>query len=154
VQLGLGSGNIRVWQWTGTNLVDDDGADRWPVAPPGLHAERLDEQPHLDGVLKSTSSVAPQTVTPTGAFIGTYNTGGGEYFGGQVDEVRVYKAALTASQIAALAAGRYSAVGGGATFTLGTAITVPGRSRSTTGRCPPVASPSTRRRPTRRSPSS
>jgi hypothetical protein len=49
-----------------------------------------------------------------------------DYVSGTIDDVRVYNAALTSTQIAALAAGRYPGTGGTATATLAGATTVSG----------------------------
>jgi hypothetical protein len=128
VQVGLGGGNVRVWKWGGTDLV----ASAAPSTTTVWHHiawtfDGTNNRLYVDGAQTNTSMVTIPTNTVTTALIGTYNTGTpGEYFGGLVDDVRIYKVALTATQVAALAAGRYTAVGGGATFTLGTALNVPG----------------------------
>jgi hypothetical protein len=126
VQIGLAGGSVRVWKWGGTDLVaataPTDGL--WHHIAYTLSGTT--NSLYLDGVLQMTSTVATTTGAATTPFIGTYSAAAGQYFNGQVDELRVYRAALTASQIAGLAAGRYSTVGGGATFTLGRALSVPG----------------------------
>ena len=63
-------------------------------------------------------TTAHQTATPTDAYLATYD-GGSEPYNGLIDDVRVYDAALSATQVARLYGGRYAGTGGYATVTLG-----------------------------------
>jgi hypothetical protein len=56
---------------------------------------------YIDGVLLSSSTVTQPVVSPTGFVIGR-SIAGGEYYGGLIDDVRIYRRALTATQIRAL----------------------------------------------------
>ena len=76
----------------------------------------------MDGAATS-GSYTHQTGTPTAAWIGTFN-GSSEFLAGAIDDVRVYNVALTAAQVAQLAAGRYAGTGGQSTVKLGGNTTV------------------------------
>jgi hypothetical protein len=80
---------------------------------------------YIDGLEKVTSTSAAGVITPNSVRVGA-RASGAEYFGGRIDDLRIYNTALSASQVQALAAGRYSGRGGGATFTLGGSATVNG----------------------------
>ncbi len=77
---------------------------------------------YVDGSATS-GSYTHQTGTPTAAWIGTFN-GSSEFLAGAIDDVRVYNVALTAAQVAQLAAGRYAGTGGQSTVKLGGNTTV------------------------------
>ncbi|MEA2700232.1 MAG: hypothetical protein QOI66_4503 [Myxococcales bacterium] len=70
-----------------------------------------------------TNVVGNVTVTANWA-IGARGDGTSRWFGGQVDDVRIYNVGLTATQVAALYAGGYAGTGSGATVTLGANLTV------------------------------
>ncbi len=55
---------------------------------------------------------------------GKWSAARSDYVDGYIDDVRIYNTALSATQVAALAAGKYANTGGTSTFTLGTALTV------------------------------
>jgi hypothetical protein len=81
--------------------------------------------------VNGTSEGTPVSIgTPDTAgdvyFMGAAGGPNASYFGGSLDDVRVYSTALTAAQIKALAAGRYPSAGGTATYTMGGAVTVGG----------------------------
>ena len=78
---------------------------------------------YLDGAVTSATGVAHQTAATTAVYIGSYN-GAAEILNGTIDDVRIYNAALTDTQVARLAAGRYAGTGGLVTMTLGAATTV------------------------------
>src|SRR5450631_1040732 len=126
LELGLGSGNIRVFQYGGANVVTkaapSDGLWHHLAYTYDGTTERL----YVDGGAPATATgVTHQTSTPDASWLGTSN-GSTEFFGGQLDDVRVYTAALSAKQVAALAAGRYAGTGGLATMTLGTNVAISG----------------------------
>jgi hypothetical protein len=79
---------------------------------------------YVDGVA-TTGSFTHQSGATTAAWMGTLD-GATELFNGSMDDVRIYNAALSASQISQLAAGRYANTGGIATVTLGANTTVAG----------------------------
>ncbi len=56
---------------------------------------------YIDGVQSgATTATAAQNFTPTTVDIGSYGTG--EYFGGDIDDVRIYNRVLSAADIAQL----------------------------------------------------
>ena len=55
----------------------------------------------FDKVIQATSTTAPQTGTPNQINIGSYS-GNSEFFKGQVDNVRIYKQAITESDLATI----------------------------------------------------
>ena len=56
---------------------------------------------YVNGVLcTQTTTTAPQTGTPTGVAIGSYNAG--EYFNGDIDDARIYNRVLTQADITQL----------------------------------------------------
>ena len=66
---------------------------------------------YVDGVATTSTTTAHQTGTITQR-LPRDAAAGPEVLNGSLDEVRVYKAALTATQVAQLAAGRYAGTGG------------------------------------------
>jgi hypothetical protein len=124
IEIGLGSGNVRVWKWGGTDLVAK-------VAPTdgGWHHvaytyDGTTDKLYIDGTLTTATGTVHQIVAPDAAWLASYN--GTQLFGGQLDDARVYNVALTAVQVSELAAGRYAGTNGGATVTLGTNVAVAG----------------------------
>jgi len=61
---------------------------------------------YLDGAVVSTSTAAPNAHAVTRAQLGAYNSGSS--FNGLLDDIRIYNAPLTATQVATLAAGNAS----------------------------------------------
>lgn len=130
VQLGIRGGNVTVWGWGGGTLV--------AATPPSTGAwhhlaytfDGASDTLYIDGVAvataASTHSATSVSAAVAAAYLGTYD-GGSELYGGSLDDVRVYKVALTAAQIAQLAAGRYAGTGGYATVTLGGSTAVSGQ---------------------------
>ena len=78
---------------------------------------------YVDGTAVTATATGHDGAAVTGAFIGA-TSAAADFFNGKIDDVRVYNAALTATQVARLAAGRYAGTGGLATMTLGAATTV------------------------------
>jgi hypothetical protein len=116
---------LGVWNQSGTNEFN---ATSTPAS--GWHHlaytyDGTTRKLYVDGGTPATSLTAPSSGTPTILYFGSYN-GAAEMFNGKLDDVRIYSAALTATQIASLAAGRYPGTGGTATLTLGGAVTVDG----------------------------
>jgi len=57
---------------------------------------------YIDGVLvNSNATIAPQTASPTTLEFGRW-AGNSEYFGGSLDDVRIYNRALTAAEVQTL----------------------------------------------------
>lgn len=101
VQTGYLNGKLAVWKHGGTVLVSTD-----PPAPNTWHqyAYTFDGKTHklyVDGMLKNTSVVEPQTAVPKKLEFGRW-FGGSAYFAGNMDEVRIYKRALKEEEIPAL----------------------------------------------------
>ncbi|HVY39162.1 MAG TPA: LamG domain-containing protein [Polyangia bacterium] len=116
---------LAMWNNGGTNMLS---ASSTPAS--GWHhiAYTFDgttRKFYVDGGTPTTSTTATYGGTASIVYFGTYN-GTNELFNGKLDDVRIYNKALTATQIASLAAGRYPGTGGTATFTLGGAVTLDG----------------------------
>jgi len=79
---------------------------------------------YVDGVAYA-GSFTHQTGATTAVYLGTYAPSA-ELLAGALDDVRIYNVALTAGQVAQLAAGRYAGTGGYATTTLSANTTVSG----------------------------
>ena len=125
IKLGLNGGTLSAWTWAGTSLV----TGTTPVDG-GWHNivysyDQTNNTLYVDGVAATSTTTAHQTGTITQAVLGSAD-GTQEFLNGSLDEVRVYKAALTAAQVAQLGAGRYPGTGGYQTVTLGGATTVSG----------------------------
>jgi Concanavalin A-like lectin/glucanases superfamily len=102
VQPGFRNGQVGVWKSGGTFLVS--------AAPPSAntwhhYAYTCDGTTHrlyIDGTLLASSTVVPQTAAVANLQFGHW-TGGQEYFSGQLDDVRIYTRALSATEVQALA---------------------------------------------------
>jgi hypothetical protein len=84
---------------------------------------------YVNGAMEGAIVFAPSWLASGHTILGAgkYNGGRSDYLNGVLDDVRVYNVALTAAQVAALAAGRYpSGLGGASTYTLGANTTVAG----------------------------
>jgi hypothetical protein len=104
IQIGTRGANAVVWQWGGFVVAQT------PAPPPGWHhlVYTFDGTTHalvLDAGTPVTTQAPPQSCVPTDATIGNYQ-GGGEFFLGQIDDVRIWAdRVLDAPSIAALYAG-------------------------------------------------
>jgi hypothetical protein len=102
LKVGFNGGQLAAWKGAGsTPLVS--------AAPPasGWHhlAYTFDgttRRLYIDGSEKNSSTMAGETGAVAEAHIGSYGT---QHFAGTLDEVRVYKRALTASEVMQLAGG-------------------------------------------------
>ncbi|HEX3697857.1 MAG TPA: LamG domain-containing protein [Polyangia bacterium] len=109
IALGILNNQLTAWKWGTTPLVS--------VAPPSVNvwhhvAYTFDGTTHklyVDGGTPATGTGTPNTAAVTRTEIAAYNAGAP--FNGTVDELRIYDVALTAAQVAALAAGKASATG-------------------------------------------
>jgi hypothetical protein len=127
VQFGLRQGppeTLTVWKFGGTALA----SVAVPVAGSWYHvAYTFDGTTHrlyLGGVWQSSSTMAVGTGAPSELYFGCWGGGGpAEQFKGNLDDIRIYNRALSASEIASLAAGQYVATG---TVTLGGNLVVGG----------------------------
>jgi hypothetical protein len=109
LQVGFRNGQFAVWTKTGTLHASA------PAPASGWHhvVYVWDGQRHTlyaDGVPGSSFAVGPSTGTVAVARLGThYNyptpRNAGEYYGGQIDDVRVYDRPLSAAEVASLRAG-------------------------------------------------
>jgi Concanavalin A-like lectin/glucanases superfamily/PA14 domain len=125
-QLGLGGGNVRAFQYGGTDMVTKTAPTDGLWHHLAYTYDGTTERLYIDGGTPATATgIAHQTATPDASWIGTSN-GGADFFNGQVDDVRVYNVALSAAQVAALAAGRYAGTGGLPTVTLGATLAASG----------------------------
>ena len=125
LQFGVRSGVYTAWQSGATSTVTGPAA-----ATGGWHhvAYTYDgastDVIYVDGTAY-TGSMTHQSGATTSAYLGTFS-GLSETLNGGLDDVRIYNAALTASQIKELAAGRYAGTGGLATISLAAATTING----------------------------
>ncbi|MEA2699253.1 MAG: hypothetical protein QOI66_3524, partial [Myxococcales bacterium] len=109
ISIGIRLGQLTAWKWGPNNLV--------ALAPPPINswhhvAYTYDGTTHklyLDGGTPATSTIAPNAAPVTRAEISAYNGGG--FLNGQLDELRIYSVALSATQVARLAAGEFAATG-------------------------------------------
>jgi hypothetical protein len=123
VKLGLSASTLRVIRNDGTALISttapSTGAWHHVLYTWDGSANNL----YVDGVAVAPTATAHDSGAVSGAFIGA-SSASADFFNGKIDDVRIYSTALTATQIAQLAAGRYAGAGGYATYTLGAATTV------------------------------
>ena len=105
---GYCKGKLAVWKWAEATLVSTAAP-----TPGEWHAcaytyDKTTHKLYVDGVLKDSSNVPPQTATPRrlefarwgGDFSGA---GAGGYFTGRLDDVRIYTRALNEAEIKLLA---------------------------------------------------
>jgi hypothetical protein len=112
VVLGLGSGNIRAWKNSGTDLAHtaaptDGGWHHLAYSFDGGNADKI----YLDGVLM-TSGLNPghDSGAVTSVFMGAASASA-SFFNGSLDDVRVYNRALSAREIGDLAFGHMPGTG-------------------------------------------
>jgi len=123
VQLGLSPTTLRVLRNDGTALISTAAPSTGAWHHVTYSWDGTTNRLYVDGVAASPTMTAHDSAAVTAAYIGATNPGA-DFFNGKVDDVRIYNAALTATQVARLAAGRYAGTGGYATFTLGANTTV------------------------------
>jgi hypothetical protein len=118
---------------TALGVLRNDGTALISTAPPSTGAwhhvaytwDGSNNQLYVDGTAVSPTTTAHDSAAVSSAFIGATGAAAG-FLSGKVDDVRVYSAALSATQVSRLAAGRYAGTGGYATFTLGANTTASG----------------------------
>ncbi|HXI57490.1 MAG TPA: discoidin domain-containing protein, partial [Polyangia bacterium] len=98
--LGINGAKLSVWKWGPSDLVTVT-----PPATGGWHhvAYTFDGTTHklyLDAGTPTTSTVAPNTLTPNNAQFGAFNSG--PTFSGKLDDVRIYNRVLSATEINSL----------------------------------------------------
>jgi hypothetical protein len=110
VQLGIEYGAVALWTWASASARI---AAPQPAALSQWHhvGYTYDGQTHrlyADGALIGTSTFTVSAVATTDVFLGLFHPVDEpkERFGGRIDDVRIYDRALSAGEIAALAAGR------------------------------------------------
>ena len=125
VQLGARNGTYTVWpSGAGTSVTGPAAsAGAWHHVAYTYDGSSVDTL-YVDGVAY-TGSFSHQSGATTAVYLGTYSPTS-ELLNGSLDDVRIYNVALTANQIAQLAAGRYAGIGGYATTTLSTNTTING----------------------------
>ncbi len=87
IQLGFRGGHAVAWEWGGTILADGGAApsiNNWHYYV--YTFDGTTSWIYIDGVLKGSSTVAPQTLLPTEGNFGRYNPG--EYINANLDEPR------------------------------------------------------------------
>ncbi len=130
LEIGINGGNLNVWEYGGPILISmvAPSINTWHhIAYVYNTAGAGTDQLYVDGVVNTGggNTTTHQTGTPTVAYLGTWNAGS-ELYNGQLDDVRVYSTALSSTQVAQLAAGRYAGTGGYGTVTLGVGVTAGG----------------------------
>jgi len=102
IKMGFNGGQLAAWKGAGSTVLVG-------TAPPasGWHhlAYTFDgttRRIYLDGAEKDSSTMAGETGAVAEGHVGSYGT---QHFGGTLDEIRVYKRALTASEVMQLAGG-------------------------------------------------
>jgi len=94
-------GRITISKWGGSPLVSADPA---PAGEWHFYAYTYDGKTNklfVDGVPKDTSTTPPQTGPFKALELGRWRTGV-QYFGGMLDEMRIYTRALSDSEVQAL----------------------------------------------------
>ncbi len=103
IVVGLGSGLVRVWKSSGTDLVHatapTDGAWHHVAYTTTGSSDTL----YLDGVSVATGTTSHDSGAVTAVYMGS--KAGANLYNGSLDDVRVYTRALTAREIADLAFG-------------------------------------------------
>ncbi len=104
VEVGLGSGHVRVWKSGGTDLanVNAPGDGAWHHI--AYTTDGTTDKLYLDGNPTNGLGVMHNAGAPTNVFIGA-DSSSTNFFNGSVDEVRVYNRALNAREIASMASG-------------------------------------------------
>jgi hypothetical protein len=111
IQIGIETGRLAVWDWNRA-IGSGDLYAPGPAAPGWQHvAYTLSAQGqtlYLYGTRAATGGAGNRAGPITDAFLGTYDpaTDTKEHFAGRIDDVRIYDRALSATEIAELAAGR------------------------------------------------
>ncbi|MFL5308517.1 MAG: LamG-like jellyroll fold domain-containing protein [Polyangia bacterium] len=125
VQLGLQGGKYAAWPSSTTTIVTGPAATTgaWHHVAYTYDGSSVDTI-YVDGTA-TTGAFTHQSGATTAGYLASLN-GGSQFLNGALDDVRIYSVALTASQIAQLAAGRYAGTGGTATVTLGANTTATG----------------------------
>jgi Concanavalin A-like lectin/glucanases superfamily len=134
LEIGINGGNLNVWEYgspgPGPILISmvAPSINTWHhIAYVYDSSGAGTDQLYVDGVVHTGggNTTTHQTGRPTIAYLGTWDAGS-ELYNGQLDDVRIYKAALTAAQVAQLAVGRYAGTGGYGTISLGASTSVHG----------------------------
>ena len=125
VQLGVTGGKYAAWQSSTASTLTGPAATTgaWHHVAYTYDGTSVDTI-YVDGSA-TTGAFTHQNGATTAAYLATSN-GGSQLLNGALDDVRIYSVALSASQIAQLAAGRHAGTGGTATVTLGASTTVSG----------------------------
>jgi hypothetical protein len=102
-QLRISGGDIQVSQWGGGVTITGGAVsiNTWHMLTWTYNSVGPLSTVYIDGVQSgATSATATQAFTPPAVYIGSY--GAGEYFGGDIDDVRIYNRALSAADVAQL----------------------------------------------------
>src|SRR5438445_8722060 len=90
VQAGFRAPNFMVWKWGGTSLVSTSPptAGIWHYAVYTYNATApIKNNLYIDGVLQPPTSTATNAAAPSSLYVGKYS--GGDYFNGEIDELRI-----------------------------------------------------------------
>jgi hypothetical protein len=110
VQAGISSpGTVGVWKSGGTLLVSATApsTNAWHH-----YAYTFDGTTHrlyIDGTQINTSTVAPNTASPTELNLGRWS-GGASYLLGQLDDIRIYSSAISSTEVSQIASSPASGV--------------------------------------------
>jgi hypothetical protein len=109
LQLGVDGGYATAWRWNSANPIFTYASA--VSLPAGWHhiaytSSGSEQSFYLEGRRVDTVSSAPPAGSVTAAFLGSYDAvDPKERLTGGIDDVRIYDQALSAAQVAALAAG-------------------------------------------------
>jgi Concanavalin A-like lectin/glucanases superfamily len=111
IHLGLEYGAVAVWRWTSASasIAAPTRATLQQWHHIGYTFNGQQHVLYLDGASVGSIGFDLNAVATTEVYLGLYHPtdGSSERFSGRIDDVRIYDRALTAAQIAALAAGRW-----------------------------------------------
>ncbi len=101
VQAGFRDGRIGVWKFGGAWLISTTPASAGGWRHYAYTFDGATHRLYIDGALAASATTAPQSAAPTKLAFGRW-TGGAEYLKGNVDDVRIYNRALTATEVQTL----------------------------------------------------
>ncbi|HEY0715892.1 MAG TPA: LamG domain-containing protein, partial [Polyangia bacterium] len=117
IGIGMRGGVLAAWRGGGTVLAQVAAPSTGTWVHVAYTWDGTTHKIYLNGGTPGTGTGSPNSSAVTRGYIGTWD-GINELLYGQIDDVRVYNVALTAGEVAHLAAGRYAGLGHTTTVTL------------------------------------